>query len=76
MEKVYQFVSMKQTTYLTKEEVLKLKLRGFNGNKSQRFELQGEPMVVGFLGPMWNGYDKEGRAVIRYETQSYYMSMD
>jgi hypothetical protein len=25
---------------------------------------------------MWNGYNDKGQAVIRYETKSYYMSMD
>ena len=76
MNKIYQFVSQRNTYIMTKEEVLKLNLRGFNGNKSQRIELQGEPIVEGYIGPMWNGYNDKGQAVIRYETKSYYMSMD
>jgi hypothetical protein len=76
MNKIYQFVSQRNTYIMTKEEVLKLNLRGFNGNKSSRFELQGEPIVNGFIGPMWNGYNDKGQAVIRYESPNYYATMD
>ena len=35
-------------------------------------ELQGTPILKGFCGPMYDGEDNQGRAVIRYESQEVY----
>lgn len=37
-------------------------ITGYNANKSQRAELQGQPKLAGFCGPMWNGNN-----TLRYE---------
>lgn len=39
---------------------------------SCRAELQGAPKLKNFCGPMYDGEDSQGRAVIRYETQEVY----
>ena len=39
---------------------------------SCRAELQGAPKLKNFCGPMYDGEDDQGRAVIRYETQEVY----
>lgn len=39
---------------------------------SCRAELQGAPKLKGFCGPMYDGEDEQGRAVIRYESQEVY----
>lgn len=39
---------------------------GFNANRSQRAELQGQPKFAGVIGPMW------GEDHIRYEDQRAY----
>ena len=39
---------------------------GFNSNRSQRAELQGQPKFSGVLGPMWGGDH------LRYEDQEAY----
>lgn len=45
-----------------------VKITGYNTNKSQRIELQGQPKLAGFCGPMWNGNN-----TLRYEdTESYH----
>lgn len=38
----------------------------------RRRELQGQPYIKGLCGPMYDGTDKDGRPVIRYETQELY----
>lgn len=45
---------------------------GLNENKHNREELQGMPVFSGLCGPMWNGFDSEGRPCIRYEDQASY----
>lgn len=39
---------------------------------SCRAELQGAPKIKNFCGPMYDGEDEQGRAVIRYESQEVY----
>ena len=39
---------------------------------SCRAELQGAPILKSFCGPMYDGEDDQGRAVIRYESQEVY----
>ena len=39
---------------------------------SCRAELQGAPVLKNFCGPMYDGEDGQGRAVIRYESQEVY----
>lgn len=73
MEKIYQTVShVDGTKYFEKEEFLNhFSQTGVSTNPALRIELQGEPVVSGFLGPMYGGV-KEGKTVIRYETQKMY----
>ncbi|MFQ3543594.1 hypothetical protein Q7A53_05865 [Halobacillus rhizosphaerae] len=52
----------------------KFNIVGFNKNQSNRKELQGEPKIQGFLGPMYNGYEND-ILIIRYETQEIYNSL-
>ena len=40
---------------------------GTNENPNSRPELQGQPKLRGFLGPMY-----DGNGVVRYETQTAY----
>ena len=37
-----------------------------------REELQGQPELEGLLGGMYDGVNKDGKHVIRYETQDAY----
>ena len=39
---------------------------------SCRAELQGTPILKGFCGPLYDGEDNQGRAVIRYDSQEVY----
>lgn len=39
---------------------------GRNTNRRHRAELQGQPIIAGLLGPMWDG------GAIRYEDQTAY----
>lgn len=41
-------------------------------SSSCRAELQGAPILKNFCGPMYDGEDEQGRAVIRYESQEVY----
>lgn len=41
-------------------------------SSSCRAELQGAPILKNFCGPMYDGDDEQGRAVIRYESQEVY----
>lgn len=45
-----------------------------NGGFTQRKELDDQPVLNGYLGPMWNGV-KDNQAHIRYETQDVYDMM-
>jgi hypothetical protein len=42
------------------------RITGFNDNPRQRIELQGQPRISGFCGPMYDSH-VNGGAVIRYE---------
>lgn len=41
-------------------------------SSSCRAELQGAPILKNFCGPMYDGEDEQGRAVIRYESREVY----
>ena len=50
---------------------------GYNENPAHRNELQGQPLLLGLNGPMFNGYSflkstGERVAVIRYEKPTKY----
>lgn len=73
MEKLYRVVTMNGVKeYDTAAELIKeytptdVKL-----GTHLREELQNEYILEGLLGPMYDG-EKEGRPVIRYETQEVY----
>lgn len=80
--KVYKVVSMNPDdpqprmiveTYETAEHLKKaFETSGEFRSVSCRAELQGAPKLKNFCGPMYDGEDSQGRAVIRYETQEVY----
>lgn len=43
-------------------------------NEGRREELQHQPILKSYLGPMYNG-EKDGKPVIRYETQEVYNAL-
>ncbi len=58
-------------------EQFKSLIYGYNENPVQREELQGQPLLLGLNGPMFNGYSflkstGEQVAVIRYEKPTKY----
>ena len=44
-----------------------VQITGTNSNKAHRAELQGQPKLFGFCGPLW-----DGNGVIRYENIEAY----
>lgn len=80
--KIYQVISMNpddprpcmiDETFETVEHLKKaFEATGDFHSVSCRAELQGAPILKGFCGPMYNGEDSQGRAVIRYESQEVY----
>ena len=80
--KVYKVVSMNSDdpqprmiveTYETAEHLKKaFETSGEFRSVSCRAELQGAPKLKNFCGPMYDGEDERGRAVIRYESQEVY----
>lgn len=80
--KVYKVVSMNPDdpqprmiveTYETAEDLKKaFETSGEFQSTSCRAELQGAPKLKNFCGPMYDGEDDQGRAVIRYESQEVY----
>ena len=80
--KVYKVVSMNSDdpqprmiveTYETAEHLKKaFETSGEFRSVSCRAELQGSPKLKNFCGPMYDGEDERGRAVIRYESQEVY----
>ena len=80
--KVYKVVSMNPDdpqprmiveTYETAEDLKKaFETSGEFHSTSCRAELQGAPKLKNFCGPMYDGKDDQGRAVIRYESQEVY----
>lgn len=64
----------------TVEQMQKL-IYGYNHNPEQREELQGQPLLEGLCGPMYNGtgtLKKSGEvvAIIRYEKAKEYLAYD
>lgn len=56
-------------------EQLESLIYGYNYNPSNREELQGQPLLLGLNGPMWNGWGTlkstgETVAIVRYEKPS------
>jgi hypothetical protein len=45
---------------------------GFNNNRVNRVELQGQPKFEGLCGPMWGGTEPDGTPVVRYEDWGSY----
>lgn len=80
--KIYKVVSMNPDdpqprmiveTFQTVEHLKKaFETTGEFHSVSCRAELQGAPRLKGFCGPMYDGEDEQGRAVIRYESQEVY----
>lgn len=80
--KIYKVVSMNPDdtrprmiveTFETVEHLKKaFETAGEFHSVSCRAELQGAPKLKNFCGPMYDGEDSQGRAVIRYETQEVY----
>lgn len=72
----YQVVGDRGTeTFDSVEDLLKKhRSRGVETNSSRRPELQGQPKLEGFLGPMYNG-NRGGKTMIRYESQGVYNQM-
>lgn len=77
MEVIYRVISKKaqgfQTEFFGSKEELFSKYRsvGVNKRTSTREELQGQPLLDGVLGPMYDGV-LDGKVVIRYEDQAVY----
>ena len=72
--KIYKVVSMSTVeTFETVEHLKKaFETAGEFHSVSCRAELQGAPKLKNFCGPMYDGEDNQGRAVIRYESQEVY----
>ncbi len=74
-KKVYKVVSdlRHAATFESAEDLKKaFETSGEFRSVSCRAELQGAPKLKNFCGPMYDGEDSQGRAVIRYETQEVY----
>lgn len=74
-KKVYKVVSdlRHAETFESAEDLKKaFETSGEFRSVSCRAELQGAPKLKNFCGPMYDGEDSQGRAVIRYETQEVY----
>lgn len=57
-------------TMIKNAEQMKSLICGYNDNPRQREELQGEPLLLGLAGPMYNGnrtINGKEYVVIRYE---------
>ena len=72
--KVYRLVSEEHPDpveqYQTIEELTAVYTQtGTLSDNIRRRELQGQPYIKGLCGPIYDGTDKDGRPVIRYETQ-------
>lgn len=40
-----------------------------------RAELQGQPVLAGFVGPCWGGLSNTGEPIIRYEDRGSYAAL-
>lgn len=83
---VYQLVGGDYAGTYTREEAEKLPIKEDklspnyseyrnNGGVVPREELDDQLQFKGYLGPMYNGTDKDGKHIIRYETQEVYDMM-
>ena len=71
-EYVYQLASLnKGKEFFTIEELEATNLIDDLLFTARKEELIGQPILKGYLGPMYNGM-KDGKTVIRYETQEVY----
>lgn len=72
--KVYEVFTLDGCTeYKTESELLQdHEKRGTVADSVRRFELQGAPILAGLCGPMFDGYDKNDCARIRYESSDLY----
>lgn len=72
--KVYEVCTVNGcTTYQTESELLKdYEKRGEIADTIRRYELQGAPILAELCGPMFDGYDKNNCARIRYEASDLY----
>lgn len=72
-ERIYRLVShVDGTRELTREELFnEFKVDGYKAVSDYSTVLQGEPLVSGFLGPMYDGM-KDDKFIIRYETKQAY----
>ncbi|RUS44925.1 hypothetical protein [Cohnella sp. AR92] len=67
-EFLYQIATPGNGQLITKGELeQKYVISGYEERECVRDELYGQPKLVGFSGPMWNGR-KNGIPVIRYES--------
>jgi hypothetical protein len=73
---VYQLVSSGKTRLLSLSELQESEKITNIYTGHGRKELQGEPVIKGFAGPMYNGQDKDGNTIIRYETAKVYATYD
>lgn len=74
-KKVYKVVSdlRHAETFESAEDLKKaFETSGEFRSVSCRAELQGAPKLKNFCGPMYDGEDDQGRAVIRYESREVY----
>lgn len=74
-KKVYKVVSdlRHAATFESAEDLKKaFETSGEFRSVSCRAELQGAPKLKNFCGPLYDGEDERGRAVIRYESQEVY----
>jgi hypothetical protein len=73
---IYQLAFQDRTEEFTLPQLeIRYTIIGRNSNPSQRTELQGQPLIKDFLGPMYNGV-QNGVTVVRYETKDVYASYD
>lgn len=76
---IYQFVTLRQDGKLRTTEFQHTEIpfltKGLHESKSTRKELQMQPKFCGFCGPMWGGYTRDGKPVIRYESTEAYNAL-
>lgn len=65
-----EFIVTNPTDIIAWAEVAGIEITGINSNPRQREELQGQPKLKGFCGPMYGG-----PGVIRYEDIATYRSL-
>lgn len=64
------FIVTQPTDIVAWANVAGVTITGYNANPAQRAELQGQPRLSGFCGPMW-----DGNGVIRYEDTAAYRTL-